>query len=293
MSNKLLIISGPTATGKTTLAVKIAKKYHGELISADSRQIYKGLDIGVGKDHPPGTAIHLIGLITPDQRFSVSQFQSLALQRIAKLQSKNILPIVVGCSGLYIDSIINQNYTTFSTKPNKLLRTILGILPTKFLQKVYLLLDKKSLNNSDFNNPRRLIRKIELKLSHRDVINHVSIEKTFDVLHLSLTAPNKYLYPRIDARVDARLKIGHLDELKKLLSRYKWTDPGLRVSCYSVFQNNTSEKALKLWKYAEHSDARHQKTWFKRYLTATFVDVSSKKRLNTTINKVTKWYNES
>lgn len=86
--NKLLIISGPTGTGKTNLAIKLAKKFNGELISADSRQIYQGLDIGTGKDHPKNIKIHLIDLISPDQSFSVAQYQKLAFQKITEIHKK-------------------------------------------------------------------------------------------------------------------------------------------------------------------------------------------------------------
>ena len=92
---RLLIISGPTATGKTNLAIKLAKLYNGELISADSRQLYQGLDIGTGKDHPKDTNIHLIDIITPDKSFSVAQYQKFAFQKIDEIHQKNKLPIIV------------------------------------------------------------------------------------------------------------------------------------------------------------------------------------------------------
>ena len=108
MSNPLLIISGATATGKTDVAVALAKKYPAELISTDSCQIYQGLDIGTGKDHPEGTPLHLIDLLTPDQKFSVAQFQKLAQEKIKQLHLQKKLPILVGCSGFYLDSLINN-----------------------------------------------------------------------------------------------------------------------------------------------------------------------------------------
>jgi len=143
MSNKILIISGPTATGKTDLAIKLAKKYNGELISADSRQIYQGLNIGTGKDHPQNIKIHLIDLITPHQSFSVAQYQKLAFQEIAKIHQKNKLPIIVGGTGQYIDAIVNPNKLTYSIKPNKFLRYFLNRLPNSTIQKIYQILDKQ------------------------------------------------------------------------------------------------------------------------------------------------------
>lgn len=302
--NKLLIISGPTATGKTALAVELAKKYNGELISADSCQIYKGMDIGTGKDHPKNIKIHLVDLIEPNQKFSVAGYQKLVIKKIREIQNKNKLPILVGCSGFYIDSILNPKYDTFQIKPNKFLRFILNKFSVKTLQNIHKFLDKKSfleLNNSDKNNPYRLIRKIEIKIAiflplikgrcHK-------VTKGFDYLHISLTAPSSFLYPRIDQRVEERLKIGHLKEIKKLLKKYKWSDYGFRISCYKdfkdFFQNKkTLKDCIQRWKFDEHSDARRQKTWFKKIKNTIFFDITQPDFKNKIFKKISKWYNES
>jgi len=301
MFRKILIISGPTATGKTALAVKIAALHGGEIISADSRQIYKGMDIGVGKDQPIDTPIHLIDVVEPSVRFSVSNFQSLALRKIKTLHQQNILPIVVGCSGLYIDSIISQKYTNFGTNQSPILRFILEKLPTSLLKYILRTVDISSyqkLNNSDINNPRRLVRKIELKLLASYSKKVSPLPNNFDILHVTLTAPNEFLYPRIDTRVHQRLELGHLSELETLLSSYKWSDPGLEVSCYSVFKDYLDHKislnkAIELWKFAEHKDARHQKTWFKQYRNTKIIDVSDPKNIRKIIKTIGQWYNET
>jgi len=307
MLKKILIISGPTATGKTDLAVKLAKKYNGELVSTDSCQIYKGLDIGTGKDQPGETPIHLIDLITPDKKFSVAQFQKAGLEIINKLHSQNKLPILVGCSGFYLDSLINPNYTNFSIKPNKIWRFVSTKLSVKNLQKIYKFLDNDDflkLNNSDVNNHYRLTRKIEIKLStffsfykrKRSSNSHI---KEFDVLHISLIAPLGFLYNSIDKRVKKRLDIGFLDEIKKLLKKYKWSDPGLQIGAYQClkpyFKNKQNlEKYLTLWKYAEHSDARRQSTYFKsRYKNkAFFFDITSPIFKDKIFKLISKWYNK-
>lgn len=296
-NNKVLVISGPTATGKTALAITISKIIPSELISADSRQVYVGLDIGVGKDHPVNTPIHGIDLIYPDQIYSVAEFQHYAFQKIAEIQSRGHLPIVVGCSGFYINSILKNNYHTFHIKPNYLLRFFLDRLPLKILQFTLRLLDFNtfdSLNNSDINNPRRLIRKIEIKLSSQNtpVVSKKGDGGRLDILHLSLTAPSSFLYPRIDARVEERLRIGHLEELKTLLKKYKWSDPGLKVSAYASFKNYDIPDAIKKWKYAEHHDALHQITFFKKLPSANFIDISQAKSVESALNLVKKWYNK-
>lgn len=305
MNYKLLIISGPTATGKTDLAVKLAQKYHGELISADSRQIYKDLNIGVGKDHPANTPIHLIDVISPRLAFSASQFRLLALSAISDIHSRGKLPILVGCTGFYIDAIINP-HPTFSVKPNKILRFFLNHLNINLLQLILRLLDFQtfnSLNHSDLFNPRRLIRKIEIKLSSSLIRNYKVLEgdkleiKNYNILHLSLTAANSILYQRIDTRVENRLKIGHLDELKSLLKNYSWSDPGLKVSAYAsfrpYFQNkSTLDACVQRWKYAEHRDARHQETWFKNQPNPIFLDVSKPINYPKIHTIIDKWYNK-
>jgi len=310
--NKILIISGPTATGKTDLAVDLVKKYNGELVSTDSCQIYKGLDIGTGKDQPDETPIHLIDLINPDQKFSVAQFQQLGLEVINKLHSQNKLPVLVGCSGFYLDSLINPNYDTFSIEPNKIWRFISTKLSVKTLQKIYKFLDKENfskLNNSDINNHYRLTRKIEIKLSKKQK-NNLSLEiRNWDLCHISLTAPLDFLYDRIDKRVQKRLDIGFLDEIKKILKRYSWSDPGLQIGAYQClkpyFKNNNNvetpdlaslqlQDCLQKWRYAEHSDARRQSTYFKsRYQNkANFFDITSPGFKDKIFKLVSKWYNE-
>ncbi len=310
--NKLLIISGPTATGKTDLASKLAKKYNGELVSTDSCQIYKDLDIGTGKDQPGETPIHLIDLINPNQKFSVAQFQQVGLEIIDQLHSQNKLPILVGCSGFYLDSLINPNYDTFSIKPNKIWRFISTKLSVKTLQKIYKLLDPKNfskLNNSDINNHYRLTRKIEIKLSPNKIRNLKFEIRNYDILHISLTAPLDFLYDRIDKRVQKRLDIGFLDEIKNILKKYSWSDPGLQIGAYQclkpLFDNkksplskgetaNAERDCLQKWRYAEHSDARRQNTYLKsRYKdSAQFFDITSPNFKTKIYKIISRWYNE-
>jgi len=298
MSNKLLIISGPTATGKTALAIKLAKIFNGELISADSRQIYQGMDIGTGKDHPKNIKINLIDIIKPNEVFSVAQYRRLALKEISRIQSENKLPILVGGSGQYIDSIINPQ-PTFSIKPNNFLRFFLNKFSVKTLQIIYKLLDKNNyllLNNSDINNSRRLIRKIEIKLSKNK--NNNLINNTFDVYHVSLTAPNTYIFPKIDIRIQQRLKSGLLKEIKTLLKTYKWSDPGLKTIAYKEFKVGAEfirrgglACALKDWSSDEKALARRQKTWFKKIPNISYIDIAKPNFTDKTIALIKKWYN--
>jgi tRNA dimethylallyltransferase len=307
MFNKLLIISGPTATGKTDLASKLAKKYNGELVSGDSCQIYKGMDIGTGKDQPTDIPIHLIDLVTPNQKFSVADFQKTGLQTIKEIQSRHKLPILVGCSGFYIDSLINPNYNTFSVKPHKLLRFILNHFSVKTLQKIYKYLDDdkfSKLNHSDINNHYRLTRKIEIKLFSKNTNKSLLSKRDlgrFDILHLSLIAPLDYLYQRIDARVNKRMEMGFLNEIKNLLKKYQWSDPGFQIAAYQCMRpyfvethHNASllQSCLQKWSYAEHSDARRQTCWFKTKSNAQFFDITKKDFDKNIFKQIAKWYNK-
>ena len=310
--DKLLIISGPTASGKTALALKLAKIYNGYLISADSRQIYKGMDIGTGKDHPKDIPIALIDIITPAQAFSVAEYRILALKAIAQAQSQNKLPIIVGGSGQYIDAIINPR-PTYTIKPNPVLRFILNPLPLIILQKLYRLLDQKSyklLNNSEVHNPHRLIRKIEISLFSKSPFfkgrcpkdrGVSSLGLGFDTLHLHLTAPNAFLFKKIDHRIQSRLDQGLLDEITNLLKNYSWSQPGLNTFAYKEFKPyfvethcNTSllNHCISRWHSDEHAYCRRQKTWFKKCPNLHKFDITKTGYIHKIEQFIEKWYNK-
>lgn len=303
MSKKILIISGPTATGKTDLAIKLAKKFNGELVSADSRQVYKGMDIGTGKDHPRGIKIHLVDVIKPNQSFSVAQYQKLVFEKIKEIQSNGKLPIMVGGTGLYINSIINSQTETFSIKPKPFLRLFLNHFSVSGLQKIYKLLDCKAfnnLNNSEKHNPHRLIRKIEINLFVPKKMVTENQVLFNDYLHISLTAPSDYLYQKIDTRVKTRFDAGLLDEIRGLLNKYSWSDPGLNTLAYKEFKpyfdSNNSETlndCVVRWKFDEHAYARRQKTWFKNKSDIMFFDITKPSYKQNILEAVDKWYNKS
>lgn len=308
MTKKILIISGPTATGKTDLAIKFAKKFNGELISADSRQIYQGMDIGTGKDHPQGFKINLTDLITPLESFSVAEYQKMAQKKISEIHQKNKLPIIVGGTGQYIDSIINPDKSTYSIKPNNFLRFFLNKLSTLTLQKIYRYMDRgafDALNNSEQHNPHRLIRKIEIKLSkllsnntNSPALPREGSGEGYNVLHLSLTAPTSFLYPRVDARVQKRLEIGLLDEIKDIIKKYSWSAPGLNTLAYKEFKEyflnkKSLDTCIEKWRFDEHAYVRRQITWFKKQKNIVFIDISDSKYINHTLLAVKKWYNLS
>ncbi len=294
--HKFLIICGPTATGKTALAAALAKKFNGELISADSRQVYKGMDIGTGKDRPD-VPVWLYDVVWPNEEFSVSHWIELAKQAIDDINGRNKLPIVVGGTGLYIDALI-QPLETIHIPPNPKLREQLKTTTVPELQAMIDPTVLAAMNQSDRKNPRRLIRKIEIASYTGDAL---ADDFTNDTLCIGLTAPTQQLYERIDARVDARVDQGVIQEIVSLCAQgYGWDLPamsGLGYKEWRVYMEAPIEEkeALKeqivtQWKFDEHAYARRQMTWFKKQENVVWFDVQSPTFLPEIISCVQAWY---
>jgi tRNA dimethylallyltransferase len=330
--NKVLIICGPTATGKTRLGLHLAKKFSGEIVSADSRQVYKGMDIGTGKDLPlnskiqktnnkvkinkkiyylnyyllDGVNLWLYDLVYPDEEFSVSHYQKLAHYIIDDICSRDKLPIIVGGTGLYIKSITDY-ISTINIGQNKSLRKSLENKSIELLQGLLKIEDDKvwdNLNKSDRNNPRRLIRKIEIAKYRNKEGEKDSLRKgnKYDFLSLGLIAGKKYLYKRIDARVEKRVQEGIIDEISCLLKKgYSWVLPSMSALGYSqlkeYFENNTKDKYLKdkiiqQWKSDEHNYAKRQLTWFRKDNRIIWFDISEESYKTQVDERVRQWYTD-
>ena len=297
---KVLIISGPTATGKTSLAVKIASRLKGELISADSRQIYQGLNIGTGKDHPSNTLVHLIDIITPDKTFSSAQFRRLATAKIKRIHRQAKLPIIVGGSGYYINTLVSPPLINRSP-PHSLFRKAFDLLPLPFLQAIHQVFNRRQfaqLNNSEKHNPHRLIRKLEIKLFSKSNKSFPPAPSNYDYLHISLTAPVKVIDKNINRRIDSRLNQGLLLEIRRLLKKYRWSHPGLNTLAYKQFQpyfkHKTSSNlrlAIHQWRHDERAYARRQLTWFRKRDQLHFFDITSPSFPQDAISLILKWYN--
>jgi tRNA dimethylallyltransferase len=313
-----IVVCGPTATGKTKLSLSLAKKIDGELVSADSRQMYKHMDIGTGKDisknakseflvskqfpnfsnsQIPNTTITyytvggvklwLYDAITPDRVFSAYEYSILARQVISDIQKRNKVAIVVGGTGLYIKALL-EGFDTEGIPTDWKLRGKLGNWEIgKLKQELHKLNPDKfeSMNNSDKNNPRRLIRAIEVATLKGSIDQRINRSKKRaslfkNVPMVGLTAPLPWLYQKIDARVDERMRLGMVAEIQKLLDLgYSWNDPGLNTIGYKqlrpYFQNQEAlEESIRKWKFTEHAYARRQLTWFKKQKNVQRYDVS-------------------
>lgn len=270
---KMIIILGPTSCGKSDLAVQLAKKFNGEIISADSRQVYKQMDIGSGKitkKEMRGIPHHLLSIASPKRNFSANRFQKLAQKEIIKIWRKNKLPIICGGTAFYIDSLLGDIQIS-PVKPNLELRKRLEKLSAEKLFNKLKKMDSKRAKNIDRKNKRRLIRAIEIAMSNIDT---KKIEKKFisknNYLKIGIKKSHEELKKRIKHRLNSRLKKGMINEVKNLkkigLSWQRIDNFGLEyrfVSRYLrgiITKKEMIEKILsESWKFV-----KRQMTWWKR-----------------------------
>jgi len=251
--------------GKTALAAGLGKQFHGELVSADSRQVYRGMDLVTGKDRPD-VPIWLYDVADPDEEFSVSRWVRLAHGAIADILKRNKLPIVVGGTGLYIHALL-QPFATIDIPPNKALRAKLRTVSVAELQKM---VTRSGMNDSDWQNPRRLIRKIELAKEKK---TPSTPPKIYDTLLIGLAAPMSVADQRIDERLARRTRAGLAEEIASLLARYSRGLPSM-----SAIGLN------------EHAYARRQMTWFKREKGIHWFDVTDPEHQSKVAALVAAWY---
>lgn len=275
---KVLVLLGPTASGKTALGVRLALKYKGEIVSADSRQVYKGMDIGSGKDlgeYKVGKKVvpyHLIDVVSPNTEFNLAKYQKLALKAMADIIKRGKLPIIVGGTGLYLQALVD-NYRLSSVKPDLGKRRELEALSR---EELFQRLEKlkpdfaHKLNNSDKNNPRRLVRYLEILEQGSSL--EMKKESPYDFLILGLTYPDEVLRERIIKRINNRLEHEDmLGEVKRLhaegVSWRRLLSFGLEYKFLSQYllEKLDYESMLQKLSDASYRFAKRQKTWFKRW----------------------------
>jgi len=274
MKNKIIVILGPTASGKTKLAVDLAVKFNGEIVSADSRQVYRGMDIGTGKDLGEYTVpYHLIDVVSPKIRFDLAKYQELAFKAIDDILRRGKLPILAGGSGLYLQAVVD-NYKLSDVKNNLALRKSLEKLSAAALfSKLYKLSPKLAakLNNSDKNNQRRLIRYLEILGQDENFKNRKGRRK-YDALLIGVKFSKGILEQRIFKRLLSRLKeqnmIGEIENLHQAgLGWKKLEEFGLEYKFIAQYLQNklTYEELVKNLSIAIYQFAKRQLTWFKRW----------------------------
>lgn len=268
---KLIVILGPTASGKTDLSIKLARQFNGEIISADSRQVYKGLDIGSGKVTKKEMAKiphHLLDVANPKRIFSVAQYQKQALRAIKKIQKNNHLPFLVGGTGFYIQSIVD-GIVFPDVKPNTKLRKDLGKKSTSELFLMLSELDPERAKKIDGKNPARLIRALEIVLQTKKPVPQIIARAEFKTLQLGIKKSKSELQKLITKRLQKRV-VGIIKEVKKLhvqgLSFKRLEQLGLEYKYTALYLQKKIDKAEMinlLQKEIEHF-AKRQMTWFKK-----------------------------
>jgi len=281
--NKIIVVLGTTASGKTKLGVDLARKFNGEIISADSRQVYRGMDVGTGKDLDEYKNIpyHLIDVVNPNTKFSLAKYQKLAFGAIDDILKRGKTPIIVGGTGLYLQAVVD-NYNLSGARPDKELREK---LEEKSAGELFLELKKinskfaERLNESEKKNKRRLIRYIEImqdKGAEKKGVSHPigceTPKAKYDFLLLGLTWPRETLKERIYKRLMERLEkenmVGEVKELHKDGVSWKRLESfGLEYKYISLYLQGKLdyEEMVEKLNIAIRQFAKKQMTWFRRW----------------------------
>lgn len=280
MKPKILVVVGPTASGKSDLAVELALRFDGEVISADSRQVYKGLDIGTGKitlAETKGVKHYGLSIADPNERYTVSQWKHLAEDAIADILHRRKLPIVCGGTGFYIDALINDTELP-DIETDHETQQALELQPVESLYKELHFLDPRRAEemkaNQSYMNKRRVIRALLIAQNLGHVPMLVSRAK-YDPLMVGIMPADDEIQTRIVNRLSARLQGGMIEEARKLhapgpdgysLSYARMKELGLEYRYLAEYlQNDLTLEALqstlatKIWQYA-----RRQKTWWRK-----------------------------
>lgn len=284
---KIIVVLGQTATGKSDLAVALAEKFNGEIISADSRQVYKGLDIGTGKitkKEMRSIPHYLLDVANPKKVFSVSDFKKLADKKIANILKNKKIPIMVGGTGFYIQAIV-ENIILPEVEPDLALRKKLEKKSEIELFEMLKKLDPERALSIDSKNKVRLIRAIEIAKYLGKVPNVKDGPCQYNILQIGLKLPDQILKEKIEKRLEQRIKAGMINEAKKLhtkgLSWKRMNELGLEYRYLaSYLQNNISKEEMindlnkAIWQYA-----KRQWTWFKRDKNIKWFNPSKKSDL--------------
>ncbi len=289
LKHKLIVVVGPTASGKTALAAKLAKRFNGEIINADSRQIYKGVNIGTAKPKGSWSRVkgqgsrvylykgirhYLIDFLEPYQRFNVAQYKRLALQAIKAIHSRKKLPILTGGTGLYIKTVVdNLNIPRVPPQPalRRKLEKQMQKTGLKLLYRKLIKLDPEAAYIVDPDNPRRVIRALEITLTTKKPFSQQRNKgkKLFEILQLGIRISPTKLKQRINLRTEQMIKKGLLKEVRMLVKKYgpdqtAFDAIGYREIISYLYRQLTLKEATELIKRNTRDYARRQLTWFKK-----------------------------
>ena len=284
--DKVIVIVGPTSVGKTKMGVELAKRFDGEVISGDSMQIYRHLDIGTAKvtvAEMEGIKHHLIDIKNPDEAYSVKDFQDEVRALIKDIISRNKLPIIVGGTGLYIKGVLFDYQFDQAENRSSQTREKYAHLDNEQLHAVLEKIDLPSAQQLHPNNRQRVLRAIEIfettGQTKSEALDKQEHKMIYDAFIVGLTCPRERLYQNINARVDKMMAAGLLEEMANLPANFK--QPGLQSmqaigykELFAYFDGTaTLEQTAELIKKISRNYAKRQYTWFNNQMSVNWYDV--------------------
>ena len=305
MKPRVIVIVGPTASGKTALSIKLAKELNGEIISADSMQIYKKMTIGTAKptkDEMQGIPHHMIDIVEPNEDFNVAMYKKMAEEKIEEILNKGKQPIIVGGTGLYVDTLVNgiefqeiENDIEYRTQLEKETE-INGV---DWLFEKLKMVDPEAAKVIEKNNIRRVIRALEIfKVTGKTKteLDRESIKGSkYDYIIFGLLWDREELYNRINLRVDLMIKDGLLDEVKSLIANEGFSKTALQGLGYKEVVEYLEEKItyaemLEKIKMETRRYAKRQMTWFKRNKNIIWLEAKDKEKMFSEVLRRTNEY---
>lgn len=310
LKDNLLIIVGPTSIGKSTIAVELAKLLNGEVISADSMQIYKHMDIGTAKvttTEMDGIPHHMVGVVDPDEEFTVSDYKHLVKEHIRRINLEGKLPIVVGGTGLYINSLIyDLNFAEIP--PNESLRSSyeeqIEEFGNEYLHNKLALIDPESSEKISVNDKKRIMRALEIYDSTGKTMtehnkNFRKMNNDYNLSYVALNMDRAKLYDKINNRVDAMVKKGLVQEVNKILDMgYSEELISLQAIGYKEIISHIKdeislEEAIELVKKKSRNYAKRQLTWFRRDDRIKWIDIEDYQNLSQVIEVIKEYVIET
>lgn len=288
MKPKIIVICGPTASGKTALSIELAKKIDGEIISADSMQIYEDMDIGTAKpskEEMCGVMHHLIGYVSPEERYSVARYKKDAINKIDEVLQRGKHPIIVGGTGLYVDSLVNwveYDDIKIDLEYRSKLEELAEKQGLEFVYDKAIKVDPEAMKKISKNDKKRIFRVLEIynatgKTKTEQEIESRKKENPYDFKVFGINMEREKLYERINLRVDIMIKQGLVQEVENIVKKYKGFPTAMQALGYKevieyLKGKVNEEEMIEKIKRESRRYAKRQITWFKRNENIVWLD---------------------